>query len=572
MKAIPVGNSVTRMILNGQRPQRGKELCQSGGRDSRERPALGHSTLVGKEVFCMTRTRLTVSDWYCGAGGSSSGAVYSGVEVVAAANHWKLAIDTHNTNHPATDHFEGDLAEKNPADYPATDILWASPECRKHKPIKDRKRKNANQLDLFTKNEPKAEDVRSRANAWTVCKFASKHRYRVIIVENIIEFRAYWEDWDAWLSEMHRLGYKHKACYFNSMFFHPLNGCSDFAPQSRDRVYVVFWRRGHPEPDLDFRPIAWCLKCGGNVHAVQSWKKATKPWGVYGKRGQYWYCCPGCGEIVTPYYYAAWNAVDWSIPAPRIGDRARPLKPNTLKRIRIGLEKYGSRPLQIQLGYSHCTHPENRVSSLLDTMPTQTARQSLAFIVSARDKPGPASIIDLENALPSTTTTNVPFLVEMYGKSNSRNITDPVGAFTSVLSHGLAVPPFVVRLYGTGKTREMIDPIGSLTANGVNHALAVPFVSSYYGGSNVIKGIDDPVPTQSTVDRHSLVIPNDMINIEDVGFRMFQPHEVKDGMGFNSDYVLLGTNRDQVKLAGNAVTPPVAEWLFRQVKETFEIR
>lgn len=554
----------------------------------------------------MTRTRLTVSDWYCGAGGSSSGAVAAGIEVASAANHWPLAIETHNTNHPDTDHFLGDLMDKDPSCYPETDILWASPECRKHKPIKDRKRKNSNQLDLFTKNEPKAEDVRSRANAWTVCKFASKHRYRVIIVENIIEFRAYWEDWDAWLSEMHRLSYEYKVCYFNSMFFHPLNGCSDFAPQSRDRVYAVFWRRGHPEPDLDFRPAAWCLKCGGNVRAVQSWKNVTKPWGVYGKRGQYWYRCPGCGEIVTPYYYAAWNAIDWSIPAPRIGDRDRPLKPNTLKRIRIGLEKYGSRPLQIQLGYSHCTHPENRVLSLLDTMPTQTVRQSLAFIVSARDKPGPASIIDLENALPSTTTTNVPFLVEMYGKSNSRNITDPAGAFTSVLSHGLAVPPFVVRLYGTGKTREMIDPIGSLTANGVNHALVVPpmftvqyytredaqspiddpiptiptenrhslvvpFVTSYYGGSHVIKGMDDPIPTQSTVDRHSLVMPNDMINIEDVGFRMFQPHEVKDGMGFNSDYVLLGTNRDQVKLAGNAVTPPVAEWIFRQIKETFEI-
>lgn len=479
---------------------------------------------------------LTASDWYCGAGGSSSGAVYAGVEVVAAANHWKLAIETHNTNHPMTAHFEGDLANENPAYYPATDILWASPECRKHKPIGGRKRKGSGQLDLFCETRPKSEDVRSRANAWTVCKFAARHRYRVIVVENIIEFRAFWEDYDDWIAEMQRLGYRYKACYLNSMFFNPINGLSDYAPQSRDRYYGVFWLKGHPEPDLDFRPWAWCDRCGGDVQAVQSWKSAVKKWGVYGRRGQYWYRCPDCGEIVTPYYYAAWNAIDFTISAPRIGDRVVPLKPKTLERVRIGLKKLGSTPLYVQLGYSHCTHPENRVKSVLNPLPTQTVHQSLALIVSARDKPSPASVIALDRPLPATTTTNVPFLVDMYGRSVGRGVNAPAGTFT---------------------------------ASGGNHGLVVPFIASYYGGSTIIKGLDEPVPTQSTVDRHSLVIPNDILDIEDVGFRMFQPHEVKDGMGFAPEYILLGNKREQVKLAGNAVTPPVAEWLFRQIRKTF---
>lgn len=258
----------------------------------------------------MSSSFLTASDWYCGAGGSASGAVYAGVEVVAAANHWPLAIETHNANHPLTDHYLGDLMDENPAYYPATDILWASPECRKHKPTGGRKRKSAGQLDLFCETRPKSEDVRSRANAWTVCKFAARHRYRVIVVENIIEFRAFWEDYDDWVAEMQRLGYRYKACYFNSMFFNPVNGLSDYAPQSRDRYYGVFWLKGHPEPDLDFRPWAWCDRCGGDVQAVQSWKSVIKRWGVYGQRGQYWYRCPHCGEIVAPYYYAAWNAID----------------------------------------------------------------------------------------------------------------------------------------------------------------------------------------------------------------------------------------------------------------------
>ena len=44
---------------------------------------------------------LTLTDLFAGAGGSSTGAVQSGrVEVRMAANHWQLACDIHNLNHP----------------------------------------------------------------------------------------------------------------------------------------------------------------------------------------------------------------------------------------------------------------------------------------------------------------------------------------------------------------------------------------------------------------------------------------------------------------------------------------
>jgi DNA (cytosine-5)-methyltransferase 1 len=42
---------------------------------------------------------LTVADYFCGAGGSSSGMEQvPGVRVAIAANHWQLAVDTHNPN------------------------------------------------------------------------------------------------------------------------------------------------------------------------------------------------------------------------------------------------------------------------------------------------------------------------------------------------------------------------------------------------------------------------------------------------------------------------------------------
>lgn len=42
---------------------------------------------------------LTLTDLFCGAGGSSFGAeMVPGVRTRMAANHWDLAVETHNTN------------------------------------------------------------------------------------------------------------------------------------------------------------------------------------------------------------------------------------------------------------------------------------------------------------------------------------------------------------------------------------------------------------------------------------------------------------------------------------------
>ena len=46
-----------------------------------------------------------------------------------------------------------------------------------------------------------------------------------------------------------------------------------------------------------------------------------------------------------------------------------------------------------------------------------------------------------------------------------------------------------------------------------------------------------------------------------------RPHEIQLGMGFAADYLLLGTKRDKVKQAGNAVTPPVARDIGHAVAE-----
>lgn len=123
----------------------------------------------------MKNSYITVTDQFCGAGGSSQGARKIleplGGEVKLALNHWKLAIETHNTNFPDTLHDCTDVSACDPRRYPSTDILITSPECTNHSLAKGQKTVKA-QLDLFDKGKLDPAAERSRATMWDVVRFA----------------------------------------------------------------------------------------------------------------------------------------------------------------------------------------------------------------------------------------------------------------------------------------------------------------------------------------------------------------------------------------------------------------
>jgi DNA (cytosine-5)-methyltransferase 1 len=291
----------------------------------------------------MGYSALTFHDQFCGAGGSSQGvrkaaAKYGGnIEVSLAMNHWRVAIETHATNFPNTQHDCADIQATDPRRYPSADCLITSPECTNHSIAKGVSRKFQSTHTIFGELtvDPAAE--RSRATMWDVPRFAEVHKYKIIIVENVVDARK-WVLWDSWLHAMHTLGYLHKCVYLNSRHAHP-------TPQSRDRMYVVFWRKGNKAPDLDIRPRAHCPACDRDVDSVQTWKDARKKWGKY--KQQYLYACPRCGTIVEPYYYAAFNCIDWSIQGTKIGEYKRPLSANTMRRIKYGLEHFGNESLVV---------------------------------------------------------------------------------------------------------------------------------------------------------------------------------------------------------------------------------
>jgi DNA (cytosine-5)-methyltransferase 1 len=434
---------------------------------------------------------ITAIDSFCGAGGSTTGLKAAGIEVIHAANHWARAIESHNTNHPDVDHSCVDLHMEHPSRFPKADIGWFSPSCTTHSPAGGRKRKHPGQLDLLNPKAPDPSVERSRMGAWDVVNFTEFHRYQVVIVENVLEFTE-WELFGHWIKAMRALGYIHQICCFNSQFAG--------VPQSRDRVYVVFHRKGNRKPIVDFKPLGQCPE-HGEVRAVQAWKQQSLRSRIGKYRTQYIYACPHCAAEVVPQQVPASSAIDWAIPCPRIGDRVRPLSEATLRRVEKGLRRFAVQP-----------------RPLIDTL--------------------------RNHAIP-------------------RPVDEPTTTVTAQGNHhALIAPPFLAAYHGGRDSTRSLDEPAYTVATSNQAALIKPFLSSYYGNGGE-SSIDSPAPTMRTVQGHALVEPDWTAAVEDCGYRMISAGEAKRLMGFASDYVLLGNQSEQFKQAGNAVTPPVAELLGR---------
>ncbi len=510
---------------------------------------------------------ITVTDLFCGAGGSSTGAVNAGANVRMALNHWKLAIETHNTNHPDTDHDCTDIQACDPRRYPRTTILIASPECTNHSLAKGVKRPTR-QLSLLENGQPDPSAERSRATMWDVVRFTEHHQYKVVIVENVPDARS-WILYDAWLKAMHDLGYAHKEVFLNSMFVWP-------TPQSRDRMYVVFWRKGNRAPVLDYHPVAQCEKCTTNVRAVQVWKNPSKPFGKY--KAQYRYLCPHCASAVQPFYFCAANAIDWSLPITRIADRKRPLKEKTMARIRYGLEKYANHSfspnaLFIPMGYTHEAH-DRRSTSSAEPLPTQSTRQELGlcapFIAELHNN---STARGIDSALATVCASGghhalvQPFITSYYGNDTTNHQSDALGTVTTRDRHAVVVPPFLTSVNYFRPDVSIDSPHPTQTTSGQYGLVSPqPFTVSYYGGDgdHRVNDLGKALPTVPGMAVHYLAQPQTP-SVDDCGFRMLQPHEVGAAMAFPRAYVVLGNAREQVKQYGNAVTPPVMQWLVGQV-------
>ncbi len=244
-------------------------------------------------------------DLFAGAGGTSTGLALAAASlgqrvILAAVNHWPIAVETHALNHPWADHHCAAIDSLDPQKVARgkVDLLVASPECTHHsnarggKPINDQ----------------------SRASAWCVVRWAEALQPRVVLVENVREFQTWGpldlrgrpmrsrtgETFEAWLGALRAIGYRTSTRVLN---------CADFGDATtRRRLFVLAWRGNCAAP----WPIESHAERGsGDLFA------ARKPW------------------------RPAREVIDWSIAGRSIFGRRKPLADATLARIVEGLRRFG---------------------------------------------------------------------------------------------------------------------------------------------------------------------------------------------------------------------------------------
>lgn len=606
---------------------------------------------------------VTMSDYYCGAGGSSTGAVATGaVRVTMAVNHWDLAIETHNTNHQDTDHDKADINKADPSRYPRTTIGWFSPECTYWSAARGEKLPDGQLAwDFFGDSLPNEAADRSRMGMWDVPRFSAHHLYEIVIVENVPRV-VKGVHWHRWLTAMHDLGYLHEVVWLNSMH---AQGLGDGAPQSRDRVYVVFWRAGNRRPDFEkwVRPEAVCPE-HGLIQSAQVMKPKGSPMKTYG--AQYTLRCPhtSCNTEVFPAVAGADTIIDWSRRGIRIGDRKqlgmRELEEKTLQRTFHGVKRhwvpaiieaagntydatsprhpqhgdpdayYRVWPADEPLRTLHTTaskgvvtppflaqfRERNRTQEASEPLPTIVADGAnhalIVNNVSGADasrstpvgSPLPALVAsgnhaallvpvegrDGKTARPATapmrtqsTRNETGLLVPVGGtwRTDATTTDRPMPARTTAETDALVVP---LRNHGTAKPAN--EPIDTVAASGNHHALVMRNNGEPDPSGWQTTPAELPLRTLTTAGHQSLIdapslpdlpeLTDDEIwqMVYDAEFRMLEPDEIKRGMAFPGTYVLLGNKREQVRMAGNAVTPNAARDIIAACVESlgYEIR
>ena len=530
-----------------------------------------------------------IVDGFAGGGGASTGIEMAlGVSPDVAINHDIEAIALHAANHPRTRHYISDIFEIDPL--LATmgrpvGLFWLSPDCKHHSKAKGGK--------------PKDKKIRSLA--WVAVKWAKKVKPRVIMLENVEEFKDWCpldncgypvkekrgETFKLFVSELEKLGYK--------VEWKELRACDYGAPTIRKRLFLI--------ARCDGRPIIFPEP----THADPQSEEVKS------------------GKLL-PYKTAA-EIIDWNLPTYSIfmskedgkkyGVR-RPLSEKTMERIMKGFKKFvmdSPEPFVVKNMNSNVPRP---VSTPLSTILTGNHHYlTVPFISTYYGKTKYSSTRGQEVNKPLATITAggsrhgivTPFVSQLNKQSIGFDLKKPIGAITSVNKQSLITPFMMAIDHGSSKnsTWSIEDPISTITAK-ARHALVVPYLCKHYTGvvgQDVRKPlgtittadhhslqtafihkyygveerqrISDPLHTITTKDRFGLVeIKGVKYQVHDIGFRMFTPRELYNAQGFPKGYKINITMPNgktlsktaQVRMCGNSVSPVIPEAL---VKANFQV-
>lgn len=533
-----------------------------------------------------------IVDNFAGGGGASTGIeLATGYSVDIAINHDPEAIKMHKANHPNTKHYCENVWAVDPVKacngHPVG-LAWFSPDCKHFSKAKGGK--------------PKDKNIRGLA--WVACRWAGLVRPRVIMLENVEEFKTWGplnrrhhpikskqgKTFERFVQQLRDLGYE--------VEFRELIAADYGAPTMRKRFFMI--------ARCDGKPIVWPEPTHGPADSEAVKAGLLKP------------------------YVGAYTQIDFSRPCPSIFDTSkeikekygiravRPLAPKTMERIARGLKKFvlnNPEPFIIQ-----CNHGgERRPNDIRDPMPTITGKHGYGIVEPYMVQIGQTGFTadrskDVREPLTTIVSKNEhclisPTLIQYHsetaqGEVRGQTIKDPIMTVDGSNRYGL-VTSFLHKYYDGGYTgagesvekplqtvtardhdsvvtanliqmnnhcdgRDIREPIPTITAGDGHFGEVRAFLIKYYG-EGTGQDIKEPLDTITSRDRFGLVTINGVdYQIVDIGLRMLEPRELYGCQGFPDDYIIdhdytgkTYPRSEQVRRCGNAVCPPIPAALVK---------
>lgn len=533
-----------------------------------------------------------IVDNFAGGGGASTGIeLATGYSVDIAINHDPEAIRMHKANHPNTKHYCENVWAVDPVKacggHPVA-LAWFSPDCKHFSKAKGGK--------------PKDKNIRGLA--WVACRWAGLVRPRVIMLENVEEFKTWGplgrrhhpikakqgKTFEKFVQQLTGLGYE--------VQFRELVAADYGAPTMRKRFFMI--------ARCDGEPIVFPEPTHAPAESEEVKAGLLKP------------------------YVGAYTQLDFSLPCPSIFDSSeeikekygiravRPLAPKTMERIARGLKKFvldNPEPFIIQ-----CNHGgERRPNNIREPMPTITGKHGYGIVEPYMVQIGQTGFTkdrskDVKEPLTTIVSKNEhclisPTLIQYHsetaqGEVRGQTIEDPIMTVDGSNRYGL-VTSFLHKFYdggykGAGETlenplptvtswdhnsvvtanliqmnnhcdgKDIRQPLPTITAGDGHFGEVRAFLIKYYG-QGTGQDIKEPLDTVTSRDRFGLVTINGAdYQIVDIGLRMLEPRELYGCQGFPDDYIIdhdytgkTYPRSEQVRRCGNAVCPPIPAALVR---------
>lgn len=476
--------------------------------------------------------REIIVDNFAGGGGASTGIeLATGRSVDIAINHDENAVAMHTTNHPDTLHYCESVYEVKPkvatAGRPVA-LAWFSPDCRHFSKAKGAK--------------PVEKAIRGLA--WVVLRWGLDVEPRVMKLENVEEFKTWGpllagemrpdparvgETFQAFIGMLTTgIDPNHPAlaecCDFLNIpldsedaarlvrglgyvvEFRELRACDYGAPTIRKRLFIVMRRDG--------KPIVWPAPTHGDPKSPAVQSGNLKPWRT------------------------AAECIDWSIPAPSIFDRKKPLAENTLKRIARGIQRFvidSASPFIVKCNHTTTRGKYDCFRGQALEEPLQTITKTHGYAVAVphltKFRTG-ATGQDVTEPVPTVTAGTskrpggnghalglveaelAPFVARQFGASVGHRADEPSATVTAGGGgkSQLVTPTLIQMGYGERPGQEprvlqLDNPLGTVTAGGNKFATVSAFLAKHYGGNYSGPGVslDEPAHSVTTVDHHAVV-------------------------------------------------------------------